>query len=140
MVRAVRRFPMGADGQRADEGNVALQDDWMDEIPGKHRVVFDTVSNEAMGEAHIFATNYLTANRNGYGLQNSDLAIPRNAGPSGISGLASGSKEAIIDRDQRKPGPQRTYRPRRNRCSKPRARTRLQILQQTRCCGDQGRR
>lgn len=51
------------------------QDNWMDEIPGKHRLVFDTVSNEALGEAILFGSNYITANRNDYGLQNTDLAI-----------------------------------------------------------------
>jgi intracellular sulfur oxidation DsrE/DsrF family protein len=51
------------------------QDDWMDQISGKHRLIFDTVSNDAMGEALLFANNFLTANRNTYGLQNSDLAV-----------------------------------------------------------------
>lgn len=51
------------------------QDNWMDELPGKHRLVFDTVSNESLGDAVLFGTNFITANRNAYGLQNSDLAI-----------------------------------------------------------------
>lgn len=51
------------------------KDDWMDQIPGKHRLVFDTVSNEAMGEALLFASNFFTANRTDYGLKDSDLAV-----------------------------------------------------------------
>lgn len=51
------------------------QDDWMDQIPGVHRLVLDTVSNEAMGEALLFATNYMMADRDSYGLKDSDLAI-----------------------------------------------------------------
>ena len=51
------------------------QDNWMDELPGKHRLVFDTVSAAGFGEALLFANNFLAANRNDYGLQNSDLAI-----------------------------------------------------------------
>lgn len=51
------------------------QDNWMDELPGKHRIVFDTVTNDAMGEALLFANNFLLANRNTYGLQNSDMAV-----------------------------------------------------------------
>jgi hypothetical protein len=51
------------------------QDNWMDELPGRHRVVFDTVSGESLGDAILFATNFMTANRSDYGLQNSDLAI-----------------------------------------------------------------
>lgn len=49
-------------------------DDWM-EIPGVHRMVLDTVSNEAMGEALLFASNFMMANRDSYGLKDSDLAI-----------------------------------------------------------------
>ena len=51
------------------------KDDWMDQIPGKHRMVFDTTSNAAFSDALLFANNFLTANRNDYGLQNSDIAI-----------------------------------------------------------------
>lgn len=50
------------------------QDNWLDEIPGKHRIVFDTVGNDAFGEALLFANNFLLVNRNSYGLQNNDIA------------------------------------------------------------------
>jgi intracellular sulfur oxidation DsrE/DsrF family protein len=51
------------------------QDNWMDELPGKHRMVFDTVNADGFGEALLFANNFMIANRTDYGLQNSDLAI-----------------------------------------------------------------
>ena len=51
------------------------QDNWMDQVPGKHRLVFDTIGNEGFGNALMFANNFLVANRTGYGLQNSDLAV-----------------------------------------------------------------
>jgi intracellular sulfur oxidation DsrE/DsrF family protein len=51
------------------------QDNWMDQLPGKHRMVLDTVSAEGFGEALLFANNFFVANRNDYGLANSDLAI-----------------------------------------------------------------
>jgi hypothetical protein len=51
------------------------QDDWFDAIPGKHRVVFDTTTADAFGEALAFAGNYVRTNRNDYGLEQSDLAI-----------------------------------------------------------------
>lgn len=51
------------------------KDDWMDQLPGKHRMVFDTISAAGFGDALLFANNYMAANRNEYGLQNSDLAI-----------------------------------------------------------------
>ena len=51
------------------------QDDWYDKIPGVHRFLFDTSTAESMGWALQFATNYFTANQEGYGLKDSDLAV-----------------------------------------------------------------
>jgi len=51
------------------------QDDWLDKIPGKHRFVFDTTSPEGLGTTLQFANNYFLANRSGYGLEDSDLAV-----------------------------------------------------------------
>jgi len=51
------------------------QDDWFDQIPGQHRVVFDTTDTSGMNAAILFSTNYYLANQSGYGLQNSDLAV-----------------------------------------------------------------
>lgn len=51
------------------------QDDWMDAIPGKHRLVFDTTSVQGIQDALLYATNFMNVNRNDYGLQNQDLAV-----------------------------------------------------------------
>jgi intracellular sulfur oxidation DsrE/DsrF family protein len=51
------------------------QDDWLDKIPGKHRLVFDTTDSAGMNSALLYGGNYYTANRTGYGLQNTDLAV-----------------------------------------------------------------
>lgn len=51
------------------------QDDWMDAIPGKHRLVLDATSDEGVRNALLFASNFMLANRNDYGLQNQDLAV-----------------------------------------------------------------
>ena len=51
------------------------QDDWLDQIPGKHRCVFDTTMPEGASSAALYATNYFAANQSGYNLQNTDLAI-----------------------------------------------------------------
>jgi hypothetical protein len=51
------------------------KDDWMDEIPGKHRLVIDTTSLEGFRNALLYARNFMLANRNDYGLQNQDLAV-----------------------------------------------------------------
>lgn len=51
------------------------QDDWLDQISGQHRCVFDTTTPEGVSSAGLFAGNYFTGNQNGYGLQNADLAV-----------------------------------------------------------------
>lgn len=51
------------------------QDDWYDKVSGQHRFVFDTTSPEGLGLALQFANNYFEANKTGYGLQDSDLAV-----------------------------------------------------------------
>ena len=51
------------------------QDDWFDQIPGKHRLVFDTTEPTGLSSALTYATNYYSASNSGYGLQNGDLAV-----------------------------------------------------------------
>ena len=51
------------------------QDDWLDELPGTHRFVVDTMTPEGFGNALAFLNNYFTANQNAYGLKDSDLAV-----------------------------------------------------------------
>jgi len=51
------------------------KDDWLDKLPGKHRLVFDTTTPEALGDALAFANNFIRVNRSDYGLQNSDLSV-----------------------------------------------------------------
>lgn len=51
------------------------RDNWLDQVPGKHRLLFDTFTPEGLGEALAFANNYFNANQSGYGLQNGDLAV-----------------------------------------------------------------
>jgi hypothetical protein len=51
------------------------QDDWLDQIPGKHRIFFDATSPTGAADAITFAGNYATANKNGYAMEVSDLAI-----------------------------------------------------------------
>lgn len=51
------------------------KDDWLDQLPAKHRMVFDTTSAEGLGQALLFSSNYMRVNRTDYGLQNSDLAV-----------------------------------------------------------------
>ena len=51
------------------------KDDWMDQLPGKHRLVIDTTSADGFRNALLFAGNFMLANLNDYGLQNQDLAL-----------------------------------------------------------------
>jgi intracellular sulfur oxidation DsrE/DsrF family protein len=51
------------------------QDEWLDQIPGQHRCVFDTTTPEGASSAALYAGNYFTGNQNGYSLQNADLAV-----------------------------------------------------------------
>jgi intracellular sulfur oxidation DsrE/DsrF family protein len=51
------------------------EDDWLEALPGKHRIIFDTTTPVALGEGVFFANNYFTGNKNGYGLEAKDLAV-----------------------------------------------------------------
>jgi intracellular sulfur oxidation DsrE/DsrF family protein len=51
------------------------QDEWLDKIRGKHRVVFDVTSYRGVPEALHFANNTYTGNKSMYGLDEADLAI-----------------------------------------------------------------
>jgi intracellular sulfur oxidation DsrE/DsrF family protein len=50
-------------------------DDWLDQLPGKHRLAFDTMTPDRLEDALQFAGNYFSANKSGYGLENGDLAV-----------------------------------------------------------------
>lgn len=51
------------------------QDDWMNALPGKHRTVIDCAGRTAAGTGIFYANNIFTANRNGYQLADSDVAV-----------------------------------------------------------------
>ena len=51
------------------------KDEWMDKLPGKHRVIFDTTTPDVLGDALAFANNFFRANKSDYGLQDKDLAV-----------------------------------------------------------------
>lgn len=50
-------------------------DDWLDQIPGHHRFVFDATTADGMGRAVGFAGNYFKASEQAYGLKDGDLAV-----------------------------------------------------------------
>jgi hypothetical protein len=51
------------------------QDDWMDKLPSKHRLVIDTTSPAGFGVALAYANNFLEADKDGYGLTDQDHGI-----------------------------------------------------------------
>jgi hypothetical protein len=51
------------------------QDDWLDHLPGKHRLFFDTTTHDELSDAIRFAGNFFTGNKNGYALAEADLAV-----------------------------------------------------------------
>jgi intracellular sulfur oxidation DsrE/DsrF family protein len=51
------------------------RDDWFDQIPGRHRLFFDTLTDSGLREARGFANNYYDGSKSGYGLEASDLAV-----------------------------------------------------------------
>lgn len=51
------------------------QDAWINNLPGSHRTIIDSVSPKGVGEALLFARNLYVANASGYGLKDSDLAV-----------------------------------------------------------------
>jgi hypothetical protein len=51
------------------------QDDWMDKLGAKHRMVFDTTSPEGLGRALLFGTNFINVNKDAYGVENSDVGL-----------------------------------------------------------------
>jgi intracellular sulfur oxidation DsrE/DsrF family protein len=51
------------------------EDDWFDQIPGKHRFVFDAPYPDGFSTALQFVGNYYNLNQSAYGLKDNDLAV-----------------------------------------------------------------
>jgi intracellular sulfur oxidation DsrE/DsrF family protein len=50
-------------------------DDWLDQLPGKHRLAFDTMAPDRLEDAIQFAGNFYSANKGAYGVDSGDLAV-----------------------------------------------------------------
>lgn len=51
------------------------QDNWLDDNHAKHRLLFDSMNSDGLGEALAFASNIYMTNKNDYGLEDRDLAL-----------------------------------------------------------------
>jgi hypothetical protein len=65
----------GAQTSRTFEPARHAQDDWMDKLPGTHRVILDVTTPTAMPDAIRFAGNLFTGHETGYDVPEKDLAI-----------------------------------------------------------------
>jgi hypothetical protein len=51
------------------------QDDWLDTLPGKHRLYLDALTGPGAGDALLFAGNFLNMSKTGYNLNDNDNAV-----------------------------------------------------------------
>lgn len=51
------------------------EDEWLDKIPGKHRVVVDATTPDGVREAAQFVSNIFLGNKAGYNLDDGDVAV-----------------------------------------------------------------
>lgn len=66
-----------ANAERASSWSPARepQDNWLDEIGGRHRQVFDTISADGVGRALTFTHTFYAANKEAYGIEAKNLAV-----------------------------------------------------------------
>jgi hypothetical protein len=67
-------LPAGAQGTASTPRRHAA-DDWMDQLPAAHRMVFDAVSPKGVDDILRYASNVFVANRTGYGLESRDVGV-----------------------------------------------------------------
>jgi hypothetical protein len=71
--------PQSASAQSATASPVQparhAEDDWLDRLGAKHRMVFDTTTPDGFGAALVFGNNFLDVNKNAYGLEYLDLGL-----------------------------------------------------------------
>ena len=51
------------------------QDNWLDELPGQHRLLLDTTTATGLGNALLYANNFLNSSQTDYGLKDADSAV-----------------------------------------------------------------
>ena len=51
------------------------EDEWLSNRPGKHRVILDTTTPEAIPDAVRFAGNLFAGNKSGYDVDEADVAV-----------------------------------------------------------------
>ncbi len=74
---AIGARPAEAQATSSDSFSPMLhsQDEWMSAMKGKHRIVLDVTSPAGVPDAIRFAGNLLTGHKNGWGVEESDVAV-----------------------------------------------------------------
>ena len=78
---AIAGFAMGSTNAAAQAPATSFrparhqQDEWLDRIPGRHRTFIDCATVAGAGEGMLYANNLYVANRNGYQLNENDVAV-----------------------------------------------------------------
>jgi hypothetical protein len=78
---AVSALSLGSRSARAQTPGRSFQparherDAWLDAVPGKHRTIIDCAPVGAAGAGILYANNLYAANKSGYSLAESDIAI-----------------------------------------------------------------
>jgi hypothetical protein len=78
---AVAAFALGSKSAAAQTSAGSFQpvrhqqDDWLNQLPGRHRTIIDCATVSGAGEGMLYANNLYVANRNSYQLNEADLAI-----------------------------------------------------------------
>ena len=67
--------PAGAQAPAAFTPARHADDDWYEQIPGRHRMIVDAATPMGAGAAILYASNLYASNRSAYGLADGDLAI-----------------------------------------------------------------
>ena len=80
-ISALAAFALGSKNAAAQTpaGNFQplrhQQDEWLNRLPGRHRTFIDCANVSGAGEGMLYANNLYVANRNGYQLDESQVAI-----------------------------------------------------------------
>jgi hypothetical protein len=72
---AALTFAAPAAAQSAFQPAKHPQDDWLDAVPGKHRLYLDALTGAGAGDALLFAGNFLNNSKAAYNLADSDSAV-----------------------------------------------------------------
>lgn len=78
MGAAAAGVALASSPARAQSGKFAparhKEDEWLDALPGKHRVFIDAALVKGGSDALLYANNLFVANKSGYGLEDGDIA------------------------------------------------------------------